>query len=181
MGELWSMVLPEVWTAAGLVLALIGVATAMPSLPESGWREFRVAQCCFVGATLLFLLKLGSWGSREMTYWRLKRRVGPLVDPLASSPPFLSPLTSAPGRCAIMVHFDAPYQRSLHSISIVFQHTSAASSASRFQVGIWQVSCTCGQTNAGLHLSTKADRFGRGQRDSEMTGEIQRSATVGCV
>lgn len=65
------MELPDAWTAVGLVLALVGVGATVLTVPELGRWEFRIARCCFGGATLLFMVKLASWGANEMSYWRL--------------------------------------------------------------------------------------------------------------
>jgi hypothetical protein len=63
--------LPDIWTLFGLILALIGLAAAMTSVPGPGHWEFRIARFCFIGATLLFLTKLGMWGAVDLTLFRI--------------------------------------------------------------------------------------------------------------
>jgi hypothetical protein len=63
--------LPDIWTVAGLVLALIGVGAAMVSVPGASHWEFRISRICFVGAALLFLVKLALWGAEDLTTMRI--------------------------------------------------------------------------------------------------------------
>jgi hypothetical protein len=63
--------LPDIWTAGGLVLALIGIGAAMTSVPGPSHWEFRVARICFGAAALLFLVKTAMWGAEELTPIRI--------------------------------------------------------------------------------------------------------------
>jgi hypothetical protein len=63
--------LPDIWTLAGLVLALIGIGAAMTSVPGPGHWEFRISRICFVGAALLFFAKLAIWGAQDLTPVRI--------------------------------------------------------------------------------------------------------------
>jgi len=63
--------LPDIWTIAGLVLALGGVGAAMISVPGPGHREFWIARICFAVAAGLFLAKIAIWGAEDLTGWRV--------------------------------------------------------------------------------------------------------------
>jgi hypothetical protein len=63
--------LPDIWTLAGLILALVGIGASMISVPGPGRWEFRISGICFVGAALLFLGKLAIWGAEDLTLTRV--------------------------------------------------------------------------------------------------------------
>lgn len=62
---------PDLWTVAALVLALIGIAATMTSVPGPGHWEFGIARLCFVAAALLFLGKATVWGAADLTLIRV--------------------------------------------------------------------------------------------------------------
>ena len=63
--------LPDFWSAIGIALALIGGAATVISVPGPGHWEFRVARACFMGAAVLFLVKIAVWGMVELSFVRL--------------------------------------------------------------------------------------------------------------
>jgi hypothetical protein len=63
--------LPDIWTVAGVALALIAMAPTMTSVPSPSHWEFRISRICFIGAGLLFLAKLTIWGAQDLTPIRL--------------------------------------------------------------------------------------------------------------
>ena len=62
---------PDIWTASGLVLALVGVGAAMISVPGAERWEFLIARACFICAALIFLGKLAVWGMADLNPYRL--------------------------------------------------------------------------------------------------------------
>lgn len=63
--------LPDFWTVCGIALALIGGAATVISVPGPGHWEFRVARACFVGAAVLFFVKIAVWGMVELNLVRM--------------------------------------------------------------------------------------------------------------
>lgn len=66
-----ASLLPDIWTIAALVLALIGVGASVISVPGSSHPEFWIARICFAAAAALFFAKLGMWGAEDLTVVRL--------------------------------------------------------------------------------------------------------------
>lgn len=54
--------MPDLWTAFGIVLALVALAATMITIPNLNTWEPRIARVCFVAATLVFLGKLIEFG-----------------------------------------------------------------------------------------------------------------------